>query len=122
MIKISRSPLSLVNQTINENHQYPDGFLLFLGTLFTPTQDRDHIGAGFTHKLGDSVTISAPKLGTLHNTVTHSNSTKPWEFGISSLISNLTRRGLLKNKEAVKWIVKTNFTYVASNGLMILVM
>jgi fumarylacetoacetate (FAA) hydrolase family protein len=96
MIKISRSPLNLVNQTINENHQYPDGFLLFLGTLFSPTQDRDHIGSGFTHKLGDSVMISSPKLGTLYNTVTHSNSAKPWEFGISSLINNLTHRGLLK--------------------------
>lgn len=96
MNKISRSPLDLVNQTINENHQYPDGFLLFLGTLFSPTQDRDYIGAGFTHKLGDSVMISSPKLGTLHNIVTHSNIAKPWEFGISSLISNLTHRGLLK--------------------------
>ena len=96
MIKISRSPLNLVNQTINENHQYPDGFLLFLGTLFSPTQDRDHIGSGFTHKLGDSVMISSPKLGTLYNTVIHSNSAKPWEFGISSLINNLTHRGLLK--------------------------
>jgi fumarylacetoacetate (FAA) hydrolase family protein len=96
MIKISRSPLNLVNQTINENHQYPDGFLLFLGTLFSPTQDRDHIGSGFTHKLGDSVMISSPKLGTLYNTVIHSNSAKPWEFGISSLFSNLTHRGLLK--------------------------
>ncbi|WP_133013260.1 fumarylacetoacetate hydrolase family protein [Marinomonas flavescens] len=96
MDKISRSPLDLVNQTINENHQYPDGFLLFLGTLFSPTQDRDHIGAGFTHKLGDSVMISSPKLGTLYNTVTHSNNAKPWAFGISSLISNLTHRGLLK--------------------------
>jgi fumarylacetoacetate (FAA) hydrolase family protein len=96
MVEISRSPLDLVNQTINENHQYPDGFLLFLGTLFSPTQDRDHIGSGFTHKLGDSVMISSPKLGTLQNTVTHSNIAKPWEFGISSLISNLTHRGLLK--------------------------
>jgi len=97
MIKISRSPLNLVNQTINENHQYPDGFLLFLGTLFSPTQDRDQIGSGFTHKLGDSVMISSPKLGTLYNTVTHSNSAKPWEFGISSLIRNLAHRGLLDN-------------------------
>lgn len=96
MIKISRSPLDLVNQTINENHQYPDGFLLFLGTLFSPTQDRDHSGAGFTHKLGDTVIINSPKLGTLHNTVTYSSNAKPWEFGINSLINNLTHRGLLK--------------------------
>lgn len=102
MVKISRSPSDLVKQTINENHQYPDGFLLFLGTLFSPTQDRDDIGGGFTHKLGDTVMISTPKIGALYNTVTHSSKAKPWDFGINSLINNLTNRGLLKaNKNFV---------------------
>lgn len=101
MAKISRSPLDLVKQTINENHQYPDGFFLFLGTLFSPTQDRDHIGAGFTHKLGDTVMISSPKLGSLHNAVTYSSEATPWVFGINSLINNLTHRGLLKAKNDV---------------------
>ncbi|MBJ7536558.1 fumarylacetoacetate hydrolase family protein [Marinomonas transparens] len=98
MAKISRSPVDLVQQTLNENHQYPDGFLLFLGTLFSPTQDRDHPGGGFTHKLDDSVMISTAKIGSLYNTVTHSSTAKPWEFGIRSLIHNLAQRGLLTAK------------------------
>ncbi len=40
MSMISRDPLDLVGQTIGANHQYPDGFVLFLGTMFAPTQDR----------------------------------------------------------------------------------
>ena len=96
MKKISRSPLDLVNQTINENHQYPDGFLLFLGTLFSPTQDRDDIGSGFTHKLSDIVTISTPKIGMLYNSVIHSSDAAPWAFGINSLIQNLMERNLIK--------------------------
>ncbi|MCZ2720124.1 fumarylacetoacetate hydrolase family protein [Marinomonas sp. 15G1-11] len=99
MIKISRSPVDLVNQTLNENHQYPDGFFLFLGTLFSPTQDRDEIGGGFTHKLGDTVMISSPKIGSLLNTVTHSSQAKPWTFGVHSLINNLAHRGLLKSQQ-----------------------
>ena len=69
MAEISRDPLELVSQTISE-HQYPDGFVLFLGTLFAPTQDRDDQGRGFTHKEGDVVAISTPKLGVLENRVT----------------------------------------------------
>ena len=69
MTEISRDPLELVKQTISE-HQYPDGFVLFLGTLFAPTQDRDVKGSGFTHKDGDVVRISTPKLGVLENRVT----------------------------------------------------
>jgi len=94
MIEISRDPLDLVKQTISE-HQYPDGFVLFLGTLFAPTQDRDIKGSGFTHKEGDVVRISTPKLGVLENRVTTSKAAPPWNFGISDLMKNLVRRGLL---------------------------
>jgi fumarylacetoacetate (FAA) hydrolase family protein len=94
MADISRDPLELVKQTISE-HQYPDGFVLFLGTLFAPTQDRDVKGSGFTHKEGDVVRISTPKLGVLENRVTTSKAAPPWNFGISDLMKNLVRRGLL---------------------------
>ncbi|HEY4078751.1 MAG TPA: fumarylacetoacetate hydrolase family protein [Rhizomicrobium sp.] len=94
MSEISRDPLNLVGQTIHE-HQYPDGFVLFLGTLFAPTQDRDVKGLGFTHKEGDVVRISTPKLGVLENRVTSSKAAPPWNFGISDLMKNLVRRGLL---------------------------
>ncbi len=95
MDQISRDPLDLVSQTLNVHHQYPDGFMLFLGTLFAPTEDRDHPGAGFTHKTGDLVRISSPLLGSLHNQVTHSDIASPWTFGIGALLRNLSARGLL---------------------------
>jgi fumarylacetoacetate (FAA) hydrolase family protein len=94
MSEISRDPLELVKQTISE-HQYPDGFVLFLGTLFAPTQDRDIKGSGFTHKEGDVVRISTPKLGVLENRVTTCKAAPPWNFGISDLMKNLVQRGLL---------------------------
>ena len=94
MARISRDPLDLVAQTIAA-HQYPDGFMLFLGTLFAPIEDRDHPGGGFTHKLGDEVSIRSARLGELKNRVTHSESAAPWRFGIRALIENLARRGLL---------------------------
>src|SRR4051812_12369388 len=94
MTEISRDPLELVKQTISE-HQYPDGFVLFLGTLFAPTQDRDVKGSGFTHKDGDVVRISTPKLGVLENRVTTCKQAPPWTFGISDLMKNLMKRGLL---------------------------
>lgn len=97
MTQISRSPQELVNQTINKNHQYPDGFYLFLGTLFSPTQDRGLSGSGFTHKINDLVSISNPKLGSLNNITSHSNCVEPWSFGINSLLKNLSDRGLLKS-------------------------
>ncbi|RMV71473.1 hypothetical protein ALP06_02502 [Pseudomonas coronafaciens pv. atropurpurea] len=96
MDQISRDPLDIVAQTLNGCHQYPDGLVLFLGTLFAPTQDRDHPGAGFTHKPGDLVRISSPFLGSLHNEVTYSNAAAPWTFGIGALFHNLSARGLLK--------------------------
>lgn len=94
MARISRDPLDLVEQTIGPEHQYPDGFMLFLGTLFSPTQDRDGPGLGFTHKLGDRVTISTPKLGALTNDVTTSDKAPPWTFGVRALMRSLAERGL----------------------------
>ena len=92
---ISRDPEELVAHVIGKNHQYPDGFVLFTGTLFAPTQDRHQPGGGFTHDLGDVVRISTPLLGQLANTVTHCETAEPWTFGIWSLISNLHARDLL---------------------------
>jgi len=95
MREISRDPLELVQATLGRHHQYPDGFFLFTGTLFAPTEDRDAPGAGFTHKLGDVVRISTPRLGTLANVVTHAEEAPPWTFGVRALFENLAARGLL---------------------------
>jgi fumarylacetoacetate (FAA) hydrolase family protein len=95
MKDISRDPLDLVAQTLNSNHQYPDGFVLFLGTLFAPVEDRDEPGRGFTHKVGDVVRVSSAKLGTLVNTVVTCDTAPPWTMGITALMRNLASRGLL---------------------------
>ncbi|MBX5197788.1 MULTISPECIES: fumarylacetoacetate hydrolase family protein [unclassified Rhizobium] len=95
MSQISRDPTDLVKQTLGPHHQYPDGFMLFLGTLFAPTQDRDAQKQGFTHKIGDVVEISSAGLGALVNTVRLSTECPPWTFGISALMRNLAKRGLL---------------------------
>ncbi|WP_455269364.1 fumarylacetoacetate hydrolase family protein [Rhizobium herbae] len=95
MREISRDPLDLVSQTIGRHHQYPDGFMLFMGTLFAPVEDRDAPGQGFTHKIGDVVTISNAELGSLTNTVRLSTECPPWTFGPSALMRNLAARGLL---------------------------
>lgn len=92
---ISRDPSDLVRQAINEHHGYPDGLMLFLGTMFAPIADRDSSGGGFTHKCGDVVEIQTPRLGRLINRVNHTNATPRWEFGISALMHNLAERGLL---------------------------
>ncbi|HEY7808900.1 MAG TPA: fumarylacetoacetate hydrolase family protein [Allosphingosinicella sp.] len=94
MDQISRDPADLVAQAMSE-HQYPDGFALFLGTLFAPVQDRDDAGKGFTHKVGDQVRISTPRLGTLLNRVTTSKQAPAWTFGVRDLMRNLATRGLL---------------------------
>jgi fumarylacetoacetate (FAA) hydrolase family protein len=94
MREISRDPTDLVTQAMSEHH-YPDGFVLFLGTLFAPTKDRDEPGRGFTHKMGDVVTISNPKLGALVNRVTTSRDAPAWTLGIGGLMANLARRKLL---------------------------
>jgi fumarylacetoacetate (FAA) hydrolase family protein len=95
MTKISRRPADIVKQTIGGHHQYPDGFMLFLGTLFAPIQDRDKPGQGFTHKMGDVVRIEEKTLGGLKNTVRLSTECPPWEFGAGALMRNLGQRGLL---------------------------
>jgi fumarylacetoacetate (FAA) hydrolase family protein len=94
MSKISRDPLELVRHAMGKYHQYPDGMMLFCGTMFAPIQDRDAPGAGFTHHLGDRVRISSARLGGLVNWVDHSDAIPPWEFGIRALIRSLVARGL----------------------------
>ena len=95
MNQISRKPASIVAQSIGRHHQYPDGFFLFLGTLFAPIQDRDTVGQGFTHKVGDQVVIAEASLGQLQNTVRLSTQCPEWTFGTSALMKNLAKRGLL---------------------------
>jgi fumarylacetoacetate (FAA) hydrolase family protein len=97
MSEISRDPADLVTQTHGAHHQYPDGFMLFLGTMFSPIKDRDTPGGGFTHHLGDVVTISTPSLGALVNTVRLSTEIEPWTFGVRALYQSLAARGLLGN-------------------------
>ncbi len=92
MREISRDPLDLVHQTIGAHHQYPDGFMLFLGTMFSPIQDRDGEGQGFTHHLGDRVTITTPALGALVNRVGRSDQLLPWTYGIRDLMRHLAQR------------------------------
>ena len=95
LTQISRDPLDLAAQAVNRNHQYPDGLVLFLGTAFAPTQDRGEAGRGFTHKLGDVVTIRSPSLGTLSNRIGYCDRIAPWTFGLSDLMRNLAARGLI---------------------------
>ncbi|MCA3437457.1 MAG: fumarylacetoacetate hydrolase family protein [Rhodobacter sp.] len=95
MNRISRDPADLVRQTCGRHHQYPDGFMLYLGTLFAPVQDRDAPGQGFTHHMGDVVTISATALGTLVNTVRLATAAPEWTFGTAALMRNLAGRGLI---------------------------
>ena len=95
MDQITRDPLDLVAQAFGETHQYPDGAMLFLGTMFAPVEDRDTAGGGFTHKAGDIVTISSRMLGALVNRVGTSDRIAPWTFGVRALMANLAARGLL---------------------------
>ncbi|GIX13255.1 MAG: fumarylacetoacetate hydrolase [Paracoccaceae bacterium] len=95
MARISRSPEELVAQTIGPSHQYPDGFVLYLGTMFAPIEDRDAPGMGFTHKPGDIVTIGCDRLGRLSNRVVPCPEAEPWRFGTAALMRNLARRGLI---------------------------
>ena len=93
--KISRDPTDLVAQTIGPEHQYPDGFALFLGTMFAPVKDRDAPGQGFTHKRDDVVTISAPQLGKLVNRMRNSDECEHWTFGVGALMKSLAARKVL---------------------------
>jgi fumarylacetoacetate (FAA) hydrolase family protein len=95
MREISRTPEDLVAQLVGPHHQYPDGAVLYLGTMFAPIADRDAPGQGFTHHVDDIVTISTPKLGTLVNRVRRSDACEPWRFGVADLFRNLAARGLL---------------------------
>ena len=95
MGEISRNPLELVEHTIGACHQYPDGVMLFLGTMFAPTIDRFAAGKGFTHTVGDIVTVATPALGALVNRVNYSDAVLPWTFGAVALMKNLAHRGLL---------------------------
>lgn len=95
MREISRDPLDLVRQTAGQYHQYPDGFMLFLGTMFSPVKDRGAPGGGFTHHLGDRVTIASPALGALVNEVQHCDAIAPWQFGVRALYASLAQRGLI---------------------------
>ncbi len=96
MRHIARDPADLVAQMLGRHHQYPDGAVLYLGTMFAPAKDRDAKGLGFTHKTGDVTTISAPELGRLANRMALSTAAPPWEFGVGALMRNLARRGLLQ--------------------------
>lgn len=93
--QISRDPADIVAQTINAHHHYPDGFVLFLGTMFAPSDDRDVPGRGFTHKTGDIVTIATAELGALANRVVPTDKAAPWAYGTADLMRNLAKRGLL---------------------------
>lgn len=95
MAEISRDPADLAAQTCGRHHQYPDGFMLYCGTMFAPVQDRDASGQGFTHHIGDVVRIGTPALGTLENTVRLSTQAPEWTFGTAALMRNLSGRGLL---------------------------
>ena len=95
MSRISRDVTDLVGQTVGADHQYPDGLMLYCGTMFAPIQDRDRPGGGFTHKVGDVVLVACPELGTLANRVNHCDQIGPWTFGSGVLMRNLAARGLL---------------------------
>jgi fumarylacetoacetate (FAA) hydrolase family protein len=95
MREIARDPVDLVAEMMGITHQYPDGAVLYLGTMFAPVEDRDAPGMGFTHKADDIVTISAPELGSLTNRMTTADQAPPWTFGAGLLMKNLGRRGLL---------------------------
>lgn len=93
--EISRELEDLVSHAFGAHHRYPDGFVLFTGTMFAPTEDRDRPGEGFTHRVGDVVRISSPRLGTLTNVVNTAEDAQDWTFGITALMENLAARGLL---------------------------
>jgi fumarylacetoacetate (FAA) hydrolase family protein len=95
MREISRDPAEIMAQAVNENHVYPDGLVLYLGTMFAPVEDRDEKGRGFTHKTGDIVAIETPALGVLVNRVQPTNRVEGWSMGAADLMRNLARRGLL---------------------------
>ena len=94
--EISRDLADLAGQAIGRYHQYPDGLVLFIGTMFAPVDDRGAPGSGFTHKVGDVVRIARPEVGALVNEVVTCEQAEPWTFGTGALMANLARRGLLR--------------------------
>jgi fumarylacetoacetate (FAA) hydrolase family protein len=94
--EIGRDLTDLASQLHSRTHQYPDGVVLYIGTMFTPLDDRGAPGSGFTHKVGDVVTIAAPEIGALVNEVVHCHEAEPWTFGTGALMANLARRGVLR--------------------------
>ncbi len=95
MAAIARTPEALASAAIGRHHQYPDGLALYLGTMFAPAEDRHAPGKGFTHEIGDVVSISTPRLGTLSNRVGLSTEVAPWTFGLADFMRNLAGRGLI---------------------------
>lgn len=95
MAEIARDPADLVAEMLNSTHQYPDGAVLYLGTMFAPTEDRGAKGLGFTHKIGDVVTIRADELGSLTSHMALASDAPPWRFGVADLMRNLARRRLI---------------------------
>jgi fumarylacetoacetate (FAA) hydrolase family protein len=95
MAEISRSPEELVAAAMGPHHQYPDGMALYLGTMFVPSRDRGENGKGFTHKVGDIVTISTAKLGALVNRVRLSPDCPHWTYGASHLMRDLAKAKLI---------------------------
>ncbi|MBV9523590.1 MAG: fumarylacetoacetate hydrolase family protein, partial [Alphaproteobacteria bacterium] len=95
MREISRDPAEIVRQAVGPYNQFPDGFAIFLGTMFAPTKDRGEKGSGFTHKPGDIVTISSSRLGALVDRIAASDKLPPWRFGTMALMQNLARRRLI---------------------------
>jgi fumarylacetoacetate (FAA) hydrolase family protein len=95
MAEISRSPEELVAAAMGPHHQYPDGLALYLGTMFVPSKDRGEKGKGFTHKVGDIVTISTEKLGALVNRVRLSPDCPHWAYGASHLMRDLAKAKLI---------------------------
>ena len=95
MREIARDPADLVAEMIGRTHQYPDGAVLYLGTMFVPSKDRGQPGMGFTHGPGDIVTISTPALGALVNRMVHADKAASWTFGAADLMRNLAKRGLI---------------------------
>ena len=102
MSQISRDPLDLVRQTLGAHHQYPDGCMLFLGTMFSPTQDRHGPGSGFTHAMGDRVEIASGPLGALVNEVGECTAIAPWDFGLRALYASLARRGCWRGRHGLR--------------------
>lgn len=95
MSEISRTPEDLVSAVFGEHHDYPDGFMLFLGTMCIPVEDRSERGMGFAHREGDLVRIHSARLGTLENFVTATNRAPRWRFGARALMKSLSARRLL---------------------------